>query len=243
MKRRLFKLALFLILGAIVNVGVSWWCELSTDTLLTIGEIKLDQDEAIWPSYLNDLNLPLPVVANLEIVEGVGISFIEIRSFPRSYQELLSLGKDEMFLLDVIKCGWPLRSMVVHRFLFIGPQKDEKMEEIFGLAGWYTGFVPPESFPVTGPRGGHHLPIMLIPGAFILNTLLYTIILWITLAGPVILYHTSRRCLRIKRGLCIKCGYNLRGGSEQGCPECGWGRDIPINSPAKSIEKQASDPS
>ena len=26
-------------------------------------------------------------------------------------------------------------------------------------------------------------------------------------------------------GRCVKCGYDLRGDMEQGCPECGWNRD------------------
>lgn len=30
---------------------------------------------------------------------------------------------------------------------------------------------------------------------------------------------------RRKRNICPKCGYDLRGCTQPGCPECGWGRD------------------
>ena len=35
----------------------------------------------------------------------------------------------------------------------------------------------------------------------------------------------ARRLIRRKRGLCIKCGYDLRGTEHEVCPECGWQRE------------------
>ncbi|UCD75698.1 MAG: tetratricopeptide repeat protein [Phycisphaerales bacterium] len=54
----------------------------------------------------------------------------------------------------------------------------------------------------------------------VLNVASYAAILWPTICGPSVL----RRHVRIKRGHCIKCGYDLRGDPVAGCPECGWGR-------------------
>jgi hypothetical protein len=34
----------------------------------------------------------------------------------------------------------------------------------------------------------------------------------------------ARRRYRSRRGLCPRCGYDLRGGVARGCPECGWNR-------------------
>ena len=57
------------------------------------------------------------------------------------------------------------------------------------------------------------------PG-FAINTVFYAAILWLPFAP-----FQLRRYLRRKRGLCIKCGYDLRGDFAAGCPECGWGRE------------------
>jgi hypothetical protein len=56
------------------------------------------------------------------------------------------------------------------------------------------------------------------PG-FAINTGFYAAILWLLFAFPFVI----RRRRRIKRGLCAKCGYDLRGrgGHQNLCPECG----------------------
>ncbi len=71
-----------------------------------------------------------------------------------------------------------------------------------------------------GPLGlPQHLPLKPIPAGFAINTLFYAVILWLLFAAPFAL----RRRRRITRGLCSKCGYDLRGSPTQGnvCPECG----------------------
>jgi hypothetical protein len=57
------------------------------------------------------------------------------------------------------------------------------------------------------------------PG-FAINTLFYAIILWLLIPGPFVL----RRVIRLRRGRCPKCGYDLRGKHDAGCSECGWNR-------------------
>ena len=54
----------------------------------------------------------------------------------------------------------------------------------------------------------------------VINTILFALIIWLLTLVPPAVYRTFRR----KRGLCIKCGYDLRGTSEGGCPECGLGQ-------------------
>jgi hypothetical protein len=39
-------------------------------------------------------------------------------------------------------------------------------------------------------------------------------------------WHTRAR-LRVRRGLCPHCAYDLRQNLPSGCPECGWNRSIP----------------
>ena len=56
----------------------------------------------------------------------------------------------------------------------------------------------------------------LIWNHFVVNTVFYAGLI----GGPF----AARHLLRRMRGLCLICGYNLRGDLSQGCPECGWGR-------------------
>jgi hypothetical protein len=55
------------------------------------------------------------------------------------------------------------------------------------------------------------------PG-FAINTMFYAAILWLLFAAPF----AVRRRRRIKRGLCVACGYDLKGlPTAAQCPECG----------------------
>ncbi len=65
------------------------------------------------------------------------------------------------------------------------------------------------------------IPVRPILGGFLINTLFYAAILWLLALGPF----TARRMIRRNRGLCINCGYDLRGDLSSGCPECGWRRE------------------
>ena len=63
----------------------------------------------------------------------------------------------------------------------------------------------------TAPQGA------LWPG-FAINTVFYAVVLWLMFAAPFAL----RRRRRIRRGLCPKCAYDLRGSiNATVCPECG----------------------
>ena len=53
------------------------------------------------------------------------------------------------------------------------------------------------------------------PG-FAINTVFYAVILWLPFAP-----FQLRRYMRVKRGLCIKCAYDLRHADHSACPECG----------------------
>ena len=61
------------------------------------------------------------------------------------------------------------------------------------------------------------LPLRPIWPGFAINTVFYASILWLFTLGPF----TARRMIRRKRGLCTKCGYDLRNVEHEKCPECG----------------------
>ena len=66
------------------------------------------------------------------------------------------------------------------------------------------------------------LPLRPIALGFIINTLLYAAALLLMFIACAY----ARRRVRIRHGRCPKCGNDLRGDFAQGCPECGWGREV-----------------
>ncbi len=61
------------------------------------------------------------------------------------------------------------------------------------------------------------LPLLPLWPGFPINTLFYASLLWLLIPGPFVL----RRLIRRRRGLCPACGYDLRHGEHEACPECG----------------------
>ncbi len=46
---------------------------------------------------------------------------------------------------------------------------------------------------------------------------------------PFLFFKGLRETIRLRRGVCLRCNYDLRGDHSKGCPECGWGRgDAPL---------------
>ena len=66
-----------------------------------------------------------------------------------------------------------------------------------------------------GPFTARVLPFGLIWPGFGINTLFYSIMLWLLIPGPFVL----RRLIRRRRGLCPKCAYPM--GESAVCSECG----------------------
>jgi hypothetical protein len=63
------------------------------------------------------------------------------------------------------------------------------------------------------------LPVIPIWPGFLIDTIFYAAILWLLIPGPFAL----RRLIRLRRGLCPKCGYPM--GESKTCSECG--RSLP----------------
>ncbi|MDY7110215.1 MAG: hypothetical protein SYC29_16415 [Planctomycetota bacterium] len=219
MKRWLFTILLFLLLGAIVNMAVAWglafrpepgrdghWLAgnrvvrritvdddlLDTYICAHSGEIRLDQH---WHLPGTDLT---PWVEDAE------------------YRNMLPFwmrGRDEEPLLAVatnlpketgyteFAAGWPIHAFRWWR-LTQWNRRPDTLVDAGGLLvlperfEWQTG---------TGPTR-RELPYLPIWPGFAVNTLFYALILWLLIGGPFVL----RRLIRIRRGRCPKCGYDLR---------------------------------
>ncbi len=231
MKRRLTKLLLFLLLGAIINVAVAWGL-----SVLLIGRAELDMEyiEARDGSAFPE---PFGVIRACGI-ECVYLGFhfelpgwleskIDLQARPSLDWSTLRSGslKKACRLVDAgvvgeVGAGWPLKCLGYRVRLLEPDNVDSAVAYDWGLPV-ERGLNDPLDLP------GKILPLRPIWLGFAINTVLYALILVVPLAP-----FTLRRFIRRKRGHCIKCGYDLRATSGGRCPECGWKHPRRQTSPA-----------
>jgi hypothetical protein len=108
--------------------------------------------------------------------------------------------------------GWPILSMALLHML------DLPASGMNTRHGWNTSAMRSRS-QLNGHPIPRSLPLRPIWPGFALNTVFYSFVLWLMFAAPLAL----RRWRRIQRGLCVKCGYDLRKRPSDSlvCPECG----------------------
>ena len=209
MKRRLTKLVVILLLGAIVNVAVAWGC--------ATWIVPLTND---WATWQRQLNTPLrsdyrkwwathaPSGFQKEPVAAVRSANVGVTHV--SMWKPVAFTPEGTFDYDLVKrirAGLPLRAVEG--------------------AYWRAAGTPTAGTPKVIPDAAVVLPadrlkILLRPvwPGFAINTVFYAAIVWGLTLGPF----TARRLIRRKRGHCIDCGYDLSHADHEACPECGWGR-------------------
>ena len=206
MKRRIFKLGLFLLLlsgGAIINIAVAWGCVLSLPPMFEIP--------------MNEVTDSSRVIPQEEVVELLRNHFHDsgIRMRPGEEQLIGGWGEEQqrlgwktieasltdhdlMFLLETRLAGWPSYS-------FEGwfDSDNRRIEEDYRRR--YGVLLLPEwAMPQQGVRRLiDFLPWHPIWPGFAINTIFYAAIVWMLFAAPF----QFRRRRRIKRGLCPACAY------------------------------------
>ncbi len=219
MKRRLFTLAIFLLLGAVVNVAVAWASSLLIGFADTTSDIR-----AFRGSPVGAWN-----VETYHRFSAFKVDWFHSRKSTPNFssegplpEDLIptwigydpELNQNRRFeVWDAEARGWPLLALWSK------------------LRSWYEALdgtyhhLPTEGaieFPLSPFRGGFGvipkvLPLRPIWPGFAINTVFYAAILWPLICGPFAL----RRIIRHKRGLCVTCGYDLRHADHDACPECG----------------------
>ena len=225
MKRRLFKLAVFLLLGAVVNVAVAWGCGIfavrvpggaSRFVIWDVWEIVHPTRQDLewlnrsgWQPRPEDEDFTWKA-ASREI-SGFGLTRKGFFDYPtlkpgrgRGYSSPLFVIRD--------RTGWPFRCLQAEKWL---------VKDSFGRqyqARYAVATVPVSyqwsAWAITDTR---LLAILLIWPGFAVNTVFYAALLWPLISGPF----AVRRVIRRKCGLCVACGYDLRHADHDACPECG----------------------
>ncbi len=230
MKRWIFKLVVFLLLGAIVNVALAWtcalWTPLSAGTVLDEQQrtqlglkshYQLRSDVAFGYTEFIPGKYSTPVVIDSSLAEG-GRWVTPTRIYfpdavvPYALDTSPSLLTNprltyQLPWIEEVRAGWPFRSLMAQPRQMGLPFKESIERGVF----------PPKWVYLLNPKPGRRIPLHPIWPGFAINTIFYAAILWLVILGPF----TARRIIRRKRGLCINCGYDLRGTEHEVCPECG----------------------
>lgn len=222
MKRHLFKVALFLLLGAIVNVAVAWGCTLilgenPNKGNLQIGFEQIDEDYK-WLVHRGDK----PGLISIQSYFGAIVTYgdeplIEADSLVERWSHVPNRNdpSGEPNSWEEFASGWPvtaLWSRLTERdpmHFIVMPKNPRVLPLDLIERGWLIDW----SFL----QKQYILPIGLIWHGFLINTIFYALILWLFKLG----IFKMHRYVRSQHGCCIKCNYNLRGTEHDVCPECG----------------------
>ncbi|MCH8152134.1 MAG: hypothetical protein IH830_07150 [Planctomycetes bacterium] len=208
MKRRLFQLAVFLLLGAALNVAIAWGCALGSKRYLSTmhshpaWRTKRVVEHEGWMLHTQARIGTLRAMARRPYTDSAATK-VPAGSFPRwcSIRELPALRPASWVTEGVWEIqsdwayGWPCVSM-------------------WHQVSDHTRLWPGSS---SAYLWGRHLPIKIVWFGFVVNSLFYAGVLCLLLYGSF----TLRRHTRRKRGLCLACGYDLRHAEHDACPECG----------------------
>ncbi|MEE8154327.1 MAG: hypothetical protein V3T53_05145 [Phycisphaerales bacterium] len=201
MKRWITKLVLFLLLGAIVNVGVAWECVLLPFSYVVQKTLPLSESLLARELRLNNpSDVPL-------VEEAVSRSFGCLRLLSDTYwphDDSADTGWRFYAGVCTIEAGWPFRVF------------DGEAQYIDGGTTYVHAVLWPPRREISYV-GGDFLPVRPLWTGFLANVIFYAAILWLLSVTP----YALRRFIRSKRGHCIECGYDLRGTEHEVCPECG----------------------
>ena len=195
MRRWLVQICVLLILGAIVNVAVAWGCAAWAGSDVDLEWFE-EASEASWP---NPRPAGWPETPDFAV---------QAKCFGITARG----GARLEFFQTRTSLGLPLRAMFWQRTssqAYVGI-------DVYQATRFSDGIRVPQSMTLDNADWRCFPVLPLWPG-FALNTVFYAVVLWLLFAAPFAL----RRRRRIKRGLCPKCAYDLRGTQANICPECG----------------------
>ena len=234
MKRRLLKLVVFLLLGAIVNVAVAWgslyWPYLyHTAPNQQIGHTLNGPGFSDWYVYTSSssgfgkatsrwLNgiFTFKGVSDRDPAESVLPDWAGFAYPNGTYPP-------NIYVIRIVDArGWPFLAFWSGREVDGSSPAGATVGNSISITNGYL--LPGErNMPYSHYSDARILPFAPIWTGVAINTISYAVLLWMLWLSPSVVRHHIRRT----RGLCVKCGYDLRGtsGGGGGCPECGWRRE------------------
>lgn len=242
MRGRAFKIvrvaALFLLVGAILNVAVAWGSAMwirdrgrlraatvafskkvyrEDATLMgwTVEICQLPGVSSATSSYSDDtqwvkqyMRMPYETVGAPQDILPGWASDLH----PPSVRDMRDITLSQPTKVKIVLGrGWPMISCTC---LFEGLNLPPYYVASKAIDLGFVAASPPRAIYDTWPR---LLPLRPYVFGFVIDSLFYAVITFMPLRGPVLL----RRMLRRRRGSCVACGYDLRHMPHGTCPECG----------------------
>ena len=224
-KRLVFKVNLFLLLlagGAIINIAVAWGC-----LLRATGIESVDPTNSIreWPRPVPSNWPSKPKEVSSYKVFGVTdiLAFGEVRQSTTIEWEFQ----------HVISAGLPWRCLFSDRHCMANPWFKSQRKLLWHSQSFFDGVVVPPFLHEMKQSDRRVFPTRPIWPGFVINTTMYTVIIWLLLKAPFAI----RGWRRIKRALCPKCAYPI--GASDTCTECG--RPVKRKAETQKAEKQKAE--
>ena len=198
--------AIFLLLGAVVNVAVAWSQAVIPWPKQEPLQLTEEETLALWDHYVRSETL----VVNLQGYRWKA-PCADLQGVVGEYGSDTDWMPAEM--CSILRGGWPMRCLEGETFYY-GGTLATGLPETHAVS---LVSLPRHIGSIPLPAGTHLLPLRPRWLGFVVDTAFYALILWLPIRGPFAL----RRHIRRKRGLCVACGYDLRHADHAACPECG----------------------
>ena len=209
-KRVARRIAICLLLGAVVNVAVAW--AIAANPMQ--GDPKFDSSptsswrftpHSDWPEA-TEQDTTSTLGLDLIMIDGGDQEIIWYKHCSFEPEPTAHLGSHSHHV-NILEFGLPMRSMRTWS-LYLREKREEPQQRF--------GFVSAEPLKKHGfARTWEVLPAQPIPLGFTINTLFYGSILFACMFS----FSAARRYRRSRRGLCRDCAYDIAGLTR--CPECG----------------------
>jgi hypothetical protein len=221
MKRRLSQLVLFLLLGAIVNVAVAWG--------LAFSSARRYENSVAWG--VDACTTQYHCLRSVGCGHSLGAVIASSNWLKRTGQDLVLFGDP----VDVLPRWFPLHGLApgvqdgsIHSDSIFGVAHGLPIPCLYALRqvtvwpNYQKVALIGRAFELEASSPGQFatlLPVRPIWPGFAINTIFYAAALWVVFLIP----GSVKRFRRRRRGLCIHCGYDLRGqpANSHKCPECG----------------------
>jgi hypothetical protein len=241
-KCRAFKLLLFLLAGAIINVAVAWGCALTIDVDVgrmrqafkteggaRLGVTRFDKQGAAFAYAFIPESAALENEKQFERLAptwgDLATSAEELTAGKQAVAKVVLRPPGPVAIGAPVRAvdgrGWPVVSLWCRRTIQMhGAYPNGSL--VFGMMEIANECAVPTGLPKYNSFGGYGrvIPLRLAWPGFAINTIFYAAIVWMLFAVPGAI-RRLRGGVRRKRGQCAACGYSLRENASDKCPECG----------------------